>query len=318
MPYKLWLTAISLLFAVLSLPLHAGSFPSQPLTIIVPNAPGGGTDITTRGLARIAEKYLPVPIRVVNRSGASGIIGTLTASRAKPDGYTLVMATVELAILPHLRRSPMSYKNFDFLVAPIAEPGALIVNSKSPFNSVADFMAYARQHPGRLRVGNSGIGSIWHLSAMSLKEHYGVEFVDVPYSGGSAEAIVALVGGHIDAVTVGPANATAQIAAGQLKLLGVMNNSRMPLYPDVPTFQELGADLVIRAWAALGLPKGVPEADRQRLQEAFSKALQDSDYQHYMARQGIVVNTADTAAVNAMIQADDAFYKTLVEGLGVE
>lgn len=318
MQCKKWLVAVALFAAAISTPVSADNFPSQPITIIVPNAPGGGTDISTRGLARVVEKYLPAQIRVVNRSGASGIVGTLTASRAKPDGYTLVMATVELAILPHLRRSPMSYKNFDFLVAPIAEPGALIVNSKSPFNSVEEFMTYARQHPGKLRVGNSGIGSIWHLSAMSLKDHYDVKFVDVPYSGGSAEAIVALVGSHIDAVTVGPANATAQIAAGQLKLLGVMNDTRMPLYPDVPTFKELGVDLTIRAWAALGIPKGVPEAHKQILQDGFSKALKDEEYVNYMARQGIVVNTADTDAVNAMIKEDDAFYKTLVEGLGVK
>lgn len=318
MQCKKWLTLAVCVIAMVSTAVSAEDFPAQPITIIVPNAPGGGTDISTRGLVRVAEKYLPAQIRVVNRSGASGIVGTLTASRAKPDGYTLVMATVELAILPHLRRSPMSYKNFDFLVAPIAEPGALIVNSKSPFNSVEEFMTYARQHPGKLRVGNSGIGSIWHLSAMSLKDHYDVKFVDVPYSGGSAEAIVALVGGHIDAVTVGPANATAQIAAGQLKLLGVMNDSRMPLYPEVPTFKELGTDLTIRAWAALGVPKGVPESRRLILQQAFSKALQDPEYVDYMARQGIVVNTADTAAVNAMIKEDDAFYKTLVEGLGVQ
>ncbi|MCE0495634.1 Bug family tripartite tricarboxylate transporter substrate binding protein [Vibrio salinus] len=291
----------------------AASFPAKDMTIIVPKSPGGGTDITTRGLIEYAKHYTDKNIIAVNKPGAGGVTGMAQAAAARPDGYTMVMTTVELDILPHLNRSPIDYKAFKFIVAPISEPAGLIVPKDSPFNSVNDFVAYAKSHPGKLRVGNSGVGSIWHLASVAIKQNYGIDYIDVPYSGGSAPAVAALVGKHLDAITVGPGNASSQIASGELKLLGIMSDKRSPLFPDVPTFKELGHEFVVRAWAALAVPSKVSESRFKTLSGIFTKAVNDPGFVKFMNNQGIEVNKMTVKQVNQMVREDNDYYKKLVK-----
>jgi tripartite-type tricarboxylate transporter receptor subunit TctC len=309
---------LMVLFAWLCAAPAMAEFPEKNITVVVPKSPGGGTDISTRGLVQFAKKHTDVDILVQNKPGAAGVIGMVAGARAKPDGYNLVMTVVELDILPHLKRSPVDHTAFDFLVAPIAEPAGLIVRKDSPFDSVDDFVAYAQANPGKLKVGNAGVGSIWHLAAVAMKKQYGINFRDVPYAGGSAEAVAALVGGHLDALTVGPGNAKAQLDAGEFRLLGLMSESRLAMFPDVPTFSELGHDTTVRAWAALAVPKGVPEDRLAKLRQIFGKAVRDPAFIEMMARQGIEVNTADSESVTKMVTQDSDYYKSLIQDIGLE
>ncbi len=293
------------------------AFPEKDLTIIVPKLPGGGTDITTRALIQYAKHYTDHNIIAVNKPGAGGVTGMVQAASARPDGYTLVMTTVELDILPHLGRSPIDYKVFKYIVAPISEPAGLIVSKNSPFKSVQDFVNYAKAHPGELRVGNSGVASIWHLASLAIKKEFGINFIDVPYSGGSAQAVAALVGQHLDAITVGPGNASSQIKSGELKLLGIMSAKRSTLFPNVPTFKELGSNIVVRAWAALAAPSKVPQARFEILSDIFTKAMNNPDFAHLMNNQGIEVNRMGTREVNQMIRQDNGYYKKLLQKISL-
>lgn len=305
-------------FSCLLTPVAAmADFPTKDITVIVPKSPGGGTDITTRGLVEYAKSYVDKNIIVVNRPGAGGVTGMVQAAGSKADGYTLVMTTVELDILPHLKRSPIDYSAFKYIVAPIAEPAGLIVPKDSPYNTVDEFVAYAKANPGKLKVGNSGVGSIWHLASVAMKQQYGVEFVDVPYAGGSSEAVAALMGNHLDAITVGPGNANSQLKAGELKLLGVMGDNRLSMFPTVPTFKELGYDFVVRAWAALAVPQKVDDERYKALSDIFTKAMADKEFVKFMNNQGIEVNNMNVEQVNKMVKEDNDYYKKLVSEIAL-
>ncbi len=297
--------------------LSMAAFPSKDLTVIVPKSPGGGTDITTRGLILYAKNHIDHNIIAVNKPGAGGVTGMVKGANSRPDGYTMVMTTVELDILPHLHRSPIDYHAFRYIVAPIAEPAGLIVPKDSPFKTAQQFIDYAKAHPNKLKVGNSGVGSIWHLASLAIKQQYNVKFVDVPYSGGSAPAVAALVGHHLDAITVGPSNAHSQLESGDLRLLAVMSEKRLPMFADVPTFKEMGNDFVVRAWAALAVPAKTPDAQFNKLTEIFTTALHDPGFTKFMNNQGIVVNNMNVDQVNAMVKQDDAYYKKLVAKVGL-
>lgn len=308
------LLSLSCLFPAMA---AMAEFPAKDITVIVPKSPGGGTDITTRGLVEYAKNHVDQNIIVVNRPGAGGVTGMVQAASSRPDGYTLVMTTVELDILPHLNRSPIDYSAFKYIVAPIAEPAGLIVPKDSPYNTVEEFVAYAKAHPGKLHVGNSGVGSIWHLASVAIKQQYGISFVDVPYAGGSSEAVAALMGNHLDAITVGPGNANSQLKAGELKLLAIMGDERLPMFPDVPTFKELGYDFVVRAWAALAVPKDVDEDRYKVLSKVFTEAMADKDFVKFMNTQGIEVNNMNVEQVNKMVKEDNEYYKKLVKEIAL-
>ncbi|WP_165862832.1 Bug family tripartite tricarboxylate transporter substrate binding protein [Vibrio sinensis] len=301
-------------FSCLMAPAAAlADFPDKDITIIVPKSPGGGTDITTRGLIQFAKEHVDHNIIAVNRPGAGGVTGMVQAANSKPNGYTLVMTTVELDILPHMNRSPIDYTAFKYIVAPIAEPAGLIVPKDSPFNSVEEFVAHAKANPGKLRVGNAGVGSIWHLASIAIKQQYDIQFVDVPYAGGSSEAVAALMGQHLDAITVGPGNANSQLQAGELKLLGIMGEERLPMFPNVPTFKELGNDFIVRAWAALAVPVKVSDEHYKTLSTIFTNAMAEPGFVEFMNNQGIEVNDMNVEQVNKMVAEDNEYYKELIK-----
>lgn len=290
-----------------------GAYPSKDITVIVPKSPGGGTDITTRGLVKYAEKYIDAKFVVENKPGGGGVTGMVEGANAEADGYTLTMTTVELAMLPHMDRSPVTYEDFAPIVSPIADPAALIVPADAPYDTLLDFMSYVKEHPGEVKVGNAGIGSIWHLAAVAIEDQFDVEFTHVPYDGGSAPAVAALVGGHIDAVTVSPGNALSQIEAGQLKVLAIMSDERSPLFPDVPTFKETGFDFYVRAWAALTAPAGTPQEVMDILTEAFMKAAQDPEFKEYMRNQGIEPVEIGPEQLGEMMKFDHEYYGSLLK-----
>ena len=189
-------------------------------------------------------KFVPV-----NKPDGGGITGMVELSKAKPDGHTLGMVTVELAMFPHQGKATVTNKNYVSVCAPIAAPAALIVTKEAPYNTLDEFVKYAKDNAGKISMGNSGTGAIWHIAALNFEKEFDVKFKHVPYPKGSADIAAALAGKHIDATLADPSVFKSQIDAGTLKILAVMADTRSEFYPNVPTFKELGHPMARSATA---------------------------------------------------------------------
>lgn len=263
-------------------------FPKGDIEVIVPKNPGGGTDTSTRGLLEYMSQNNPaLKFNVTNNSDGGGITGMLQTAAAKNDGYTLGAVTVELDMFPFQDKSDLTYEAFDVIAMPIAAPAALIVQGDAPYNSVDEFVAYCKENPGKVQVGNSGAGAIWDIATYLLEEEYGIEVTHVPYPGGTADIAAAITGKHIDATLADPSSFLSQIESGDLKCLAVMAADRTNVLPDVETFKEQGHDLTVRAWAALVAPKGTDEGALAVLRDAAEKALNSDECKQYFLNQGI-------------------------------
>ena len=211
-----------------------------------------------RAFADNARKHLAQPFVINNKPGASGVIGWSDVVNSKPDGYKLALMTVELTILPHLGLSKFGVEEFTPIARMKFDPAAITVKGDAPWNSLEAFIAAAKKANGEMKVGNSGNGSIWHLAAASVEDKAGAKFSHIPFQG-AAPAVLSLPGGHVDAVTVSPAEVAPHLASGKLKMLGVMADQRLKAFDKVPTLKERGIDVAIGAWRGLGAPKNTPK-----------------------------------------------------------
>lgn len=289
------------------------------VTIIIPKSPGGGTDIAARGLLQFLKDEIEgINFVATNKPEGGGVTGMVTTSNSKADGYTLGMVTVELAMYPHQDKCPITYEDFEPICAPIAAPAALIVAADAPYDTIEEFAAYSKEHSGEVQVGNSGTGAIWHVAATAFEKEFDVSFKHIPYPNGTSDIAAALAGGHIDATIADPSSFMSQVSAGNLKILGVMADERMKLYPEVPTFKELGHDLTIRAWAALVAPKGTPEEILGTLRKGASKLYENRKYIEYYLNQGIEPPKIVGKDCYQMMEEDHKMYGELLKEMELE
>lgn len=291
----------------------------KDVTVIIPKSPGGGTDIAARGLLQ----YLRAEVDganfvATNKPEGGGVTGMVTTSDAKADGYTLGMVTVELAMYPHQGKCPITYEEFAPICAPIASPAALIVPEDAPYKTVQEFVDYCKAHPGEVQIGNSGTGAIWHVAAVAFEKEFDVTLRHIPYPNGTSDIAAALAGGHIDATLADPSGFKSQVSAGNLKILGVMSEARMQLYPDVPTFKELGYDMTIRAWAALVVPKDTPKEILAVLRDSASELYENQEYIDYFLNQGIEPVNIVGDDCYQMMKEDHEMYRELLATMNLE
>jgi tripartite-type tricarboxylate transporter receptor subunit TctC len=306
---------IALTASVLA-PAAAQNFPRKAVTVICPWAPGGGTDTILRALCKETEKYLGQTITVTNNTGGGGAVGHSAIMQAAPDGYTVGMITFELNSLPPQGLIPFDYKAYDPLMRINADPAALTVNKDAPFNSLKDFIDYAKANPGKVTIGNSGPGSVWHIAAGLMADKTGVSVVNVPFDG-AAPAVTALVGNHIKAVSVSVAEVRGQVQAGQLKILGVMDTKRNALFPDVPTFQEQGVDVTFYTWRGLALPKGVKAENKAILLDAFKKAFDSPDFKAFAEKASLNLAYQDSAEFSTFLAQNYTDVAAVMKSLGL-
>lgn len=263
-------------------------YPTKDITVIIPKNPGGGTDVSTRGLIQYMKNYVDgsnfVP---TNKPDGGGVTGMVETANAKADGYTLGAVTVELAMFPHQGKCTVTYEDFAPICAQIAAPAALIVPADAPYNSLQEFVDYCKENPGTVQMGNSGMGAIWHVATVQMEKEFGIEVKHIPYPNGTADIAAALTGGHIDGTLADPSSFVSQVQAGTLKILAIMADERSVMFPDVPTFKELGYDMTIRSWACVVAPKDTPEEILTILRDAAEKTCADPEYQEYLMNQGI-------------------------------
>lgn len=294
-----------------------GDYPNRPIELVVPYGAGGGTDVLARAFAEAARKHMTQSITVVNKPGASGAIGWQDVINSKPDGYKLAVITVELTTLPHMGMAKFTHEDFVPIARLNADPAAITVQANAPWNTIEEFLAASKRASGSMRVGNAGNGSIWHLAAAALEEKSGAQFNQIPFQG-AAPAVLALLGGHIDAVAVSPAEVTTYVSSGKLKTLAVMADARVKGFESVPTLKERGIDLSIGTWRGLGAPKGTPPEIVALLKTVTAKAMNEAVLKDTMDKQNMGVSWADEAQFRAAMGRDNLYFKQLMAKLNIK
>lgn len=293
-----------------------GEFPQRGLTLICPYSPGGGTDLFCRGLARALEPRLGHTVTVINQTGGGGAVGFAAGLMAPADGYTLTAVTFELVSLPPQGLVPFTHENFDLLLRVNMDPSAVTVRADFPANTLAEFIAVAKAREGKLSIGTSGPAGPWHLAAVRLGETAGFGARLVPFAG-SAPAVTALVGGHVDAVTVGPGEVMSQVKSGQLKILAIMSDARLAEWAAVPTCRELGVEVVFGTWRGIAVPRGMPAVARERLQAALGGAVRSPEFTAFATGVGLNLAVAEAKEFQAAVAAQSREVSTMMKRLGM-
>ena len=298
----------------------AGSFPARPIRVVVPFPPGGGADVTMRIMADPLRAQLGQPLVIENRGGASTIIGTDLVAKAKPDGYTILIATTTFAINPSLHAT-LPYDPVKDL-APITlaalTPYVLVVHPSLPVRSVKDLIALAKAKPGQLTYASVGNGSATHLATEMLVSRSGIKIVHVPYKG-SSPALTDLIGGHVSMYLGSMPASVPQARSGKLRAVAVTGARRAPAVPDVPTIAESGLPgYEFSSWYGLFAPAGTPPAIVDQLQAAVRKVLERADMRERMLADGNETVGNTPAEFAAVVRADIAKYAKIVKAANIK
>jgi tripartite-type tricarboxylate transporter receptor subunit TctC len=316
------LAALALLpAAALGFTSHASAqardFPNHPIELVVPFQPGGGTDALARAFAEASQKHMPQSVVIVNKPGASGAIGWQDVINARPDGYRLAVVTVEVTTLPNMGLAKFTYNDMTPIAQLNADQAAITVRADAPWNTIEEFLAAAKKDSGKISVGNAGNGSIWHLAAAALEDKTNVKFNHLPFQG-AGPAVLALLGGHIDAVAVSPAEVTTYVQAGKFKMLAVMADQRVKGFEKVPTLKERNIDLVLGTWRGIAAPKNTPPEVVAYLKDVSRKAANEPAFRAVLDKQNLGFAYADDVAFKAVMARDAAYFKTLMGKLDIK
>jgi tripartite-type tricarboxylate transporter receptor subunit TctC len=310
------------LFALAALLLAAFSaddawalYPDRIVRIIVPLAPGGGTDLIARTLAQEMAKDLGISVIIENKPGAGTIIGTQAVAASEPDGYTLLMGTFANAVNPSLNAKLPYDPNRDFAsVALIARSfNIVVVSPRSPFQSIADLIAAAKAEPAKLSYGTYGIGTSAHLAGELFKSLAQLNLTTVPYKG-SAPAITDLIGGQIQVMFTTVASAASLIAAGQLRALAVTSAERSPACPQLPTVAEAGVPgYAVESWYGLFAPARTPADVIDRLNKAAALAVQSEAFKRLAVNEGLVMVAGPPQELERYFRGEEERWRKVIE-----
>ena len=315
------LAGVAVLSILVGTEAMAEPYPSRPIRIIVPQAPGGTVDLTARLFAEQLRTALNATIVVENKPGASGAIGCDFVAHAAPDGYTLLAASTNThTMLPHVQAGVQFDALHDF--APIANlvytTNIVAVTPSLPVHTLTELIAYARAHPGKLNYATTGIGSSNHISTEYFKSLAQIDMVHIPYRG-PVQNIEALVTGEVQVSLVSVGASLGQLRAGQLRALAVMSDVRSPLLPDVPTTAEAGLpDLKVRFWVGLVAPAGTPPEIINRLNAALRRSLDAPDVREWIASRGLEAVGGSPAEFADEIRAEYAQWGALLNRIGLK
>jgi tripartite-type tricarboxylate transporter receptor subunit TctC len=303
------------IFACTAMAAAAQPYPSKPVKIIVPFAPGGNLDVTARIVGEHMARTLGQPVVVENRAGAGGALGSDVVAKSAPDGYTLVAGTTATSIVSPLLVPNPPYRLSSF--APVGmmavTPLVLEVPAASPHKDYRSYLAFVRANPGKVTIGHSGNGTTNHVAILQLQDALKVQWNIVPYKG-SGPALIDLVGGQIDSMVDQTSSSLPQIQAGKLRALAVGTRSRIADLPNVPTLQEEGlANFEALTPSGLFAPAGTPREIVNTLNAALNKALADPAIARRLAELGSEVRPVSAAEFERFLHDEEAKLKALVK-----
>lgn len=298
------------------------SYPNQPIKMIVPFPPGGVADLVGRPLAVAMERSLKGRLIVENRAGAGGGVGMGAAARAKPDGFTILMALSSITVIPAADKLNERKPQYELAeLAPIAlitaDPTVLCVAAGSPWATLKELLDDAKRRPGAINYGSSGVYGTLHVAMEMLSAAADIRLQHVPYQG-AGPAVTALLGGQVQLLASGPSAVISQVKAGKLRVLASWGDRRLAALPQVPTLKELGFDAEFYIWSGVFVPAAVPEAIKQRLREAVKNAVQDPQFLQVLQTMASPLTYLDAPEFAAFVDKDAAKMAKVVQRIGKE
>ena len=312
---------VTTVLAIGAVAAHAQSaWPDKPITMIVPLPPGGVADTVARPVAEALTRELKQQVVVENRAGAGGATGIGAATRAAPDGYTVLLSLSSISILPEadkiLARKPQfTLDQFLPIARFTADPVVFVVRAEAPWQTLAEFVADAKAKPGAYNYGSSGNYGTMHVPMEMLKGAAGFRMTHIPYTG-AGPAVLALLGGQVDAVATGPSTVAQQIKAGKLRALAHWGDKPLQSLPEVPSLAQAGYKANFAQWSALFVPAGTPAPIVERLRDAAKKAAADPQVVATIGRAGSPIEYLDAPDFQRYWDADAALMTDAVRKIG--
>ena len=314
-----------ILFALAACVMFSGgaahaAYPDRIIKIVVPFAPGGGTDVVARTLAQEMSKDLGVTVIIENKPGAGTIIGTQAVATAVPDGYTLLMGTFANAVNPGLyAKLPYDQHRDLTAVALVARSFSIVVvNPKSPIKSITDLIAAAKADPDKLSYGTYGTGTSAHLAGELFKHMANVNLTTVPYKG-SAPAITDLMSGQIQVMFTTVASAAGLVEAGQLRALAVTSAERSPAFPNLPTVAEAGVPgYDAEAWYGLFAPAKTPPEIIERLNKAAANAVKAETFKNLSVIEGLILVASPPSELDRYFREEEDRWRKVIQNAGIK
>ena len=300
--------------AVLAGVLLAGgaqaAWPERPVTVIVSFPAGGSTDVAARAVLPYIEKHLPgISFVVVNKPGAAGEIGSTEIALAKPDGYTIGFLNMPSILSRLYERKPRYTKeSFTYIANLVYDPGMFGVQSEDEIKTLQDAIEFGKKNPGRLTGSTAGVGTDDHLLITRFQSVTGVQMTHIP-TAGDVPATTALLGGHVKMAVLNAGGLAQWIQEGKMRGLAVASEKRIDILPDVPTFRELGVDIVSGSARGMGGPAGLPAEVVDKLSAAIKKAITDPEFIEASKRQHVVLHYLDSAGYRKLIDEMDVMVK---------
>ena len=294
--------------------------PQRAVTYIIPWGAGGGTDANSRMLASLLEKKFGVPFNAVNRTGGNGVVGHSAIATARPDGYTIGSATVEITTMHHAGLTKLNQNDITPIVMVDVVPASVLVSKNSPFKTLADLLAYAKAHPGKLTASGTAQGGIWHLALAGLLKAEGLAPDAIRWvpSNGAAAAMQELIAGGVDVATPALSEGKALIEAGELRALAYMYKERNPALPDVPTTLEAGkGGWTLAAFITMSGPKGLPENIACSYEKAALEAFKTKEWADFKKSRGSSVVLMGSAELKKVLDKTSADLGATMKAIGV-
>lgn len=297
----------------------AQDYPDKPIRIVVPFPPGSVNEIVARQIGDRLTKKLGQPVLIESVAGGAGSIGALKVAQAAPDGYTLLFPSSTIIVSDAVKPGQVdARKTLKPVTNAIVGPMGVFVNNDLPVKTIAEFIEYARAHPGEVRYGSSGVGSLTHLFGVVFADKAGLDMVHIPYPGG-APTITATVAGEVQMTIIAYGAAKPQVEGGQLKMLAIATDKRSPELPDVPTVDESGLPGYFASfWAGFFAPAGTPDAVVATLNRNIREVLDEPDFITAMQKLGYKTNGTTSAEFAAEIESDFVQWTEAVKSAGIE
>jgi tripartite-type tricarboxylate transporter receptor subunit TctC len=312
------MAAIVIVFA--AVPAHAQAYPAKPIRLVAPY-PAGGIDAFARVMLPKLQETLGQPIVIDNRAGANGNIGSEHVARSAPDGYTLLFVTAGTIVSGALLTKVQPFdtvKDFTPVINLFDPLQILTVHVSVPVSSVPELIEYARRNPGKLSYASSGVASVFHMNGEAFKVLAGVDLVHVPYKG-SAPMATDLLAGRVEVGFPAVNNVKAYLGSGKLKVLATLDPQRYPAMPDVPPLAEsVPGFRKVSTWTAVFGPAALPRPIVERLNGAFSKALEAPEVRRFMDENGAVIRGGTPEDLAATIRTDLELTARLIERVGIK
>ena len=294
----------------------AQQYPTKPVKVIVPFAPGGGSDIAARALTSKLQEAMGQPFVIENRGGAGGLVGMEVAAKAPADGYTILIMSDSFPVIAATHKPAFDPINSLVAVAQISSaPFGLVLHPSVPANSVQEFIALAKTKPGAYSYGSSGSGGLTHLISEMFSDMAGVKMVHVPYKSTGA-AMPDFLSGTIQVYVGNVSPLLPHIQQGKLKLLAVTNAQRWPLLPEVPTIGETVKGFAADPWFGLFVPRGTPQPIIDALNAAVNKVQSDAEVKKNFEGQGMLPRGGTPAAFQSIVRADYQRWLKVVQDIG--